>query len=220
MISIVHRFNGNNYNFNSIYCEVPMKWKHAVRNIQDVKLASKNKYCGIEIDINLHPNGVLISEYHNPMNLVAPKVVDLMRAAPEIEYWWLDFKNLKYSNATLASSVLKKLEAATDGKIIVESKNFFGLFFLNVDSSDIFKAYWLAKNSKLYLYFPYLARSILAMIMIDPDFVTLFSNQVSNNDYIWIGSRQKLVFTVNDPSDFNDLVLKDVEVVLTDTLPP
>ena len=62
----------------------------------DNQSAIKDKYCGIEIDINLHPEGFFIAEYTNPLNIDAPKLLDLMKSFPSIQYWWLDFKNLKY----------------------------------------------------------------------------------------------------------------------------
>ena len=141
-----------------------MKWKHAAGTFEKIQLATKVKYCGLEIDINLHPKGFFIADYNNPLNLNAPKLVDLIKSFPSIKYWWLDFKNLKYDNADLASTALRELIKITSGKIIVESHNFWGLFFLNTNDEQIFKAYWLAKNSKWYLYFLYLARSIFAMI--------------------------------------------------------
>jgi len=214
------RFHGTFYAFDSNICELPMIWKHSVGTIKEIRLAKSDKYCGIEIDVNLHPDGFFISEYFNPLNSDAPKLVDLIQSAPSIQYWWLDFKNLEYDNAALATSALRDLTNMTDGRIIVESHNFFGLFFLNTKSSQIFKAYWLAKNSKPYSYFLYLVRSIFAMALINPDFVTMFANQIGSNDYIWVGSRQRLAFTVNDEYTLNELYLKDIEVVLTDTLKP
>ena len=58
------------------------------------------------------------------------------------------------------------------------------------------------------------------MALINPDFVTMFANQIGSNDYSWVGSRQRLAFTVNDEYTLNELYLKDIEVVLTDTLKP
>ena len=214
------RFHGTSYKFDSNVCELPMKWKHATGTFEKIQSATKDKYCGIEIDINLHPEGFFIAEYDDPLNIDAPKLLDLMQSFPSIQYWWLDFKNLKYDNADLASLTLRELTNITSGKIIVESHNFWGLFFLNTNNNQIFKAYWLAKNSKWYLYFLYLARSIFAMIFINPDFVTIFSHQVGTTDYIWVGSRQRLAFTVNNIGILNNLFLNNIEVVLTDKLKP
>ena len=58
------------------------------------------------------------------------------------------------------------------------------------------------------------------MIFINPDFVTMFSHQVGTTDYIWVGSRQRLVFTVNNIGTLNNLFLNNIEVVLTDKLKP
>ena len=214
------RFHGISYKFDPNVCELPMKWKHGAGTFEKIQSAIKDKHCGIEINIVLHPEGFFISEYTDPMNIDAPKLVDLMKSFPSIQYWWLDFKNLKYDNADLASLTLRELTNITSGKIIVESHNFWGLFFLNTNNNQIFKAYWLAKNSKRYLYFLYLARSIFAMIFINPDFVTIFSHQVGTTDYIWVGSRQRLVFTVNNIGTLNNLFLNNIEVVLTDKLKP
>jgi len=214
------RFHGTFHIFDPDICELPMIWKHSAGTIQEIQLAKSEKYCGAEIDVNLHPDGVFISEYYNHLNLDAPKLVDLIKSAPSIQYWWLDFKNLEYDNAAMASSALMDLAGMTDGRIIVESHNFLGLLFLNTEDSEILKAYWLAKNPKPYLYFLYLARSILAMAVINPDLVTLFANQAGSNDYIWVGSRQRMAFTVNDENILNELYLKDIEVILTDTLKP
>ena len=216
----VFRFHGTSYKFDPNVCELPMKWKHSAATFEQIQSAIKDKYCGIEIDINLHPEGFFIAEYHDSLNIDAPKLLDLMKSFPSIQYWWLDFKNLKYDNADLASFALEELTNITSGKIIVESHNFWGLFFLNTNNNQIFKAYWLAKNSKRYLYFLYLARSIFAMIFINPDFVTMFEHQVDTNDYIWVGSRQRLAFTVNNIETLNNLYLNNIEVVLTDKLKP
>jgi hypothetical protein len=197
-----------------------MKWKHAAVTFEKIQLATKNKYCGIEIDVNLHPDGFFIAEYNDPLNIDAPKLKNLIKSFPSIKYWWLDFKNLEYNNSKLASSALIELSKITTGKIIVESHNFLGLFFLDTSNKFVFKAYWLAKNSKWYLYFLYLARSVFAMIFINPDFVTMFSHQVDGSDYIWVGSRTRLVFTVNNIETLNKLFFNNIEVILTDKLIP
>ena len=214
------RFHGASYKFDTNVCRLPMKWKHAAGTFEEIQLATKEQYCGIEIDINLNPEGFFIAEYHDPLNIDAPKLLDLVKSFPSIQYWWLDFKNLKSDNAGLASLALRELTNITSGKVIVESHNFWGLFFLNTNNDQIFKAYWLAKNSKRYLYFLYLARSIFAMIFINPDFVTMFAHQVGTTDYIWVGSRQRLAFTVNNIGTLNNLFLNNIEVVLTDKLKP
>ena len=58
------------------------------------------------------------------------------------------------------------------------------------------------------------------MIFINPDFVTMFAHQVDTNDYIWVGSRQRLAFTVNNIETLNNLYLNNIEVVLIGDLNP
>ena len=47
------RFHGTSYKFDPNVCELPMKWKHATGTFETIQSATKDKYCGIEIDINL-----------------------------------------------------------------------------------------------------------------------------------------------------------------------
>ena len=52
------------------------------------------------------------------------------------------------------------------------------------------------------------------MIFINPNFVTMFSHQVGTFDFIWVGSRTRLAFTVNDIQTLNNLYLNTLETQL------
>ena len=105
----------------------------------------------------------------------------------------------------------------------VESHNFIGLWFLNTKSDDVYKVYWLAKgpnkNNHLHWSTPlYYLRSVLANIIIDPDFVSMFYYQASNLDFLWVGKRQRFAFTVNDSKEYESMSDMGVNVILTDSL--
>lgn len=219
LLMAFYRFHGSSIVLASHNCGTPAVWKHGTGTIEKLKIAEQQGFCGIEVDVIWISKGYFIAEYADPNKESAPKLSELITAFPNFKYWWLDVKNLDVANAAQASKGLNILLKQTSGKMIIESHNIFGLS-LFTSNERIYKAYWLAKNESWAGFIPYQLRSIFAMLVINPEFVSMFDYQVGENDYIWLGARTRLAFTVNNIQVLNSLFLNDVAVVLTDTLTP
>lgn len=224
LIFSIFRFYGEKIVLKDNICDYPMLWLHAAGSQERLKYASRNNYCGVEIDTTVSSNRGLIASYNKPNDLKASKIDDLISNNTNIKYWWLDLKNLNYSNASQASMLIENLSLKYKKNIfLIESHNFFGLWFLSLKPNNLYKTYWLAKgpnqNSDLHWSTPfYFLRSVFANIFIDPDFISMFHHQVGNNDILWVGNRQRFAFTVNILDDFEILSDKGVNVILTDNL--
>ena len=218
------RFYGDEININDVNCEIPMLWLHAASTQEKLKYASESNYCGVEIDITLSPNRGLIASYNNPNDSNAPTLNDLISNNSKIKYWWLDFKNLNFSNAYSSSYLIESLSSKyTENIFFVESHNFIGLMFLNLKLENVYKTYWLAKgpnrNNQFHWSTPlYYLRSFLSNIIIDPDFVSMFHYQISKQDFIWVGKRKRFAFTVNSFEEYEKISDAGVSVILTDQL--
>ena len=224
ILIISFRFFGEKIFLENKLCGNPMLWLHAAGSQERLVYATDNKYCGVEIDTTFSTKRGLIASYNEPDDENAPNFEDLVANNLNIKYWWLDLKNLSGSNAFEISKEIKNLSSIYKENIfLVESHNFIGLWFLNTNSEDVYKIYWLAKGSKKNNKFQwstpiYYLRSVLANIIIDPDFISMFHYQASNLDYLWIGKRQKFAFTVNDFKEYNSMFDIGVSVILTDSL--
>ena len=111
----------------------------------------------------------------------------------------------------------------TKNIFFIESHNFNGLWLLNTEPTNVYKLYWLSKgpykNSNIHLKLPlYYFRSLLANIIINPDFVSMFHHQISQLDFIWVGKRKRFAFTINSKEEYKQLYDKKVSVILTDNL--
>ena len=219
-----YRFYGEKIILTNDNCEYPMLWLHAAGSQERLKLASEKKYCGVEIDTTFSSNRGLIASYNKPNDTNVPNLEELISSNTSIKYWWLDLKNLNYSNAKESSKLIKDLSLKfKDNFFLIESHNFIGLWFFDSSQNNIYKTYWLAKgpyqNNKLHLGTPfYYLRSVLANIIIDPDFVSMFHYQVNHSDFLWIGTREKLTFTVNKAQEYKKVSKMGVSVILTDNL--
>ncbi len=223
IISLI-RFYGEKKFFHDNSCKSPMLWLHAVGNKERMERISQNKYCGVEIDTTYSSDRGLIASYNKPNDKNALRIEEIIYNNTNIKYWWLDFKNLNSSNAKQISKLIKNLSSKfTENIFLVESNNFVGLWFLNTDADEIYKIYWLAKgpykNNQIHASTPlYLLRAILANIIIDPDFVSMFHYQVNNVDFLWVGNRQKFAFTINSLETYNKMSDMGVSVLLTDNI--
>ena len=224
LIISLFRFYGENKNFNDHGCKSPMLWLHAAGTQEKIESISQKKYCGVEIDTTFNTNRGLISSYNKPNDKSASSIEEIVYNNKNIKYWWLDLKNLNSSNAKQISKLMQNLSSKfTENIFLVESHNFMGLWFLNVDAKEVYKIYWLAKgpnkNNHIHATTPlYLLRAILANIIIDPDFVSMFHYQVNNRDFIWVGNRQKFAFTINNLETYNKMADMGVSVLLTDNI--
>ncbi len=218
------RFNGENIVFENKSCTTPMLWLHAAGSQERLKYALNNKYCGVEIDTTFSYDRGLIASYNNPNDIVAPSIEQLISNNLQIKYWWLDLKNLNSFNANeISEKILDLSSKYKTNTILIESHDFIGLWLLNTKPDDVYKIYWLAKgpnkNSLAHWSTPlYYLRSVLANIIIDPDFVSMFHYQVSRSDYLWVGKRKRFAFTINNIKDYNILSDMRVSVMLTDNL--
>ena len=216
------RFYGEKIDLSIDECQYPMQWLHASGTKENLEYAVENKFCGVEIDTTLSINQNLIASYNNPNDLNALKLIDLINKNTNIKYWWLDFKNLSYSNFKIASKLINDLSEEYSNKIfLIESHNFIGLWFLNLKYENLYKIYWLSKgnkkDSKINLLSPfYYFRSILANIFINPDFVSMFHYQVGDYDFLWVGNRNRFAFTVKSEIEFKNMEKFGVSVFLVD----
>lgn len=219
-----YRFYGEKTILTNDDCDYPMLWLHAAGSQERLKLASEKKYCGVEIDTTFSLNRGLIASYNKPNDTKVPNLEELISSNTSIKYWWLDLKNLNYSNAKESSKLIKDLSLKfKDNFFLIESHNFIGLWFFDSSQNNIYKTYWLAKgpyqNNKLHWGTPfYYLRSVLANIIIDPDFISMFHYQVNHSDFLWIGAREKLTFTINKAQDYKKVSKMGVSVILTDNL--
>lgn len=218
------RFNGEKIVFYSEICNYPMLWLHAAGSKERLKYAVENKYCGVEIDTTYSTERGLIASYNNPDDKNAQSIDELIKDNFHIRYWWLDLKNLNNTNAREISELINRLSMVhTRNIFFIESHNFIGLWFLKTKLKGIYKVYWLSKgpnkNNQIHWKTPlYYLRSILANMIIDPDFVSMFHYQVGNFDYLWVGNRQRFAFTVNTHNDYQLITDMGVEIILTDDL--
>lgn len=218
------RFVGDKIVLEDKNCDNPMLWLHAAGSKERLNYALKNKYCGVEIDTTFSANRGLIASYDNPNDKNAPNLDDLILNNSSIKYWWLDLKNLNISNASHISEIIFNLSSKYKKNVfLIESHNFIGSWFLKTKSDDVYKIYWLAKgpkkNNNIHWTTPfYYFRSVLANIIINPDFVSMFYYQVGNYDFLWVGKRESFAFTINTLEEYNYLSAKGVNVMLTDNL--
>lgn len=218
------RFSGEKIVFEDKNCNYPMLWLHAAGSQERLKYALKNKYCGVEIDITFSSDRGLIASYNNPNDKNAPDLENLISNNSSIKYWWLDVKNINVSNALDVSEIIHNLSSRYNKNVfLIESHNFIGLWLLRTKSEDVYKIYWLAKgpkkNNNISWSSPfYYFRSVLANIIIDPDFVSMFHYQVGNSDFLWVGKRERFAFTINTSEEYNNLSTLGVSVILTDDL--
>lgn len=224
LIISLFRFYGDKIVFNDETCSGPMFWLHAAGLQERMNSVTKKRYCGVEIDTTFSFDRGLIASYNKPDDKNASSLEELINNNTSIKYWWLDLKNLNISNAIQISKLIKNLSSKYKNKeFLVESHNFLGLWFLNTNNEGIYKIYWLSKgpnkNNYTHTSTPlYLLRSILANIIIDPDFISMFHYQVSNKDFLWVGNRQKFAFTINDLEIYEDMTDMGVSVLLTDNI--
>ena len=220
------RFYGEDIILDHDNCKTPMLWLHAVSSHERLKSASEKKYCGVEIDITLSNDQKLIASYDDPEDLNATKLDDLISINKKIKYWWIDLKNLNFSNAHKISLILNELSLKHKEKLFfIESHDFFGLWRFKAINENIYKVYWLAKgpykNSDFHSSMPlYYLRSVLANILINPDFISMFHYQLSNSEFLWVGKRQIFTFTVNNLMEYQSVSNKGISVILTDKLSP
>ena len=219
-----YKFNSKSIAFVDKSCGHPMLWLHAAYSQERLKFSIDNGYCGVEIDTTFSTNRGLIASYNEPDNLVVPLLEDLISDNLDIKYWWLDIKNLNATNAKKISNLIGDLSNKfNQTTFFIESHNFIGLWFLNTKSEELYKVYWLAKgpykNNQSHILTPlYFVRSILANIFINPDFISMFHYQLSEKDFIWVGNRQRFVFTVNNIKDYERAAFFGANVILTDNL--
>jgi hypothetical protein len=222
ILAISIRFFGEKTFLKHELCGDPMLWLHAASSQERLIYAANNKYCGVEIDTTFSKERGLISSYNKPDDESAANLKDLVANNLNIKYWWLDLKNLNGSNAGKISKEIENLSSIYQENIfLVESHNFLGLWFLNTNSESVYKVYWLAKSSKKNNKFQwntpiYYLRSILANIIINPEFVSMFHYQVSNLDFLWVGNRQRFAFTINNLKEYENASNMGVYVILTD----
>lgn len=207
-------------------CGNPMLWLHAVKNHKKLIYASELKYCGVEVDTTLSSDQKLIASYNKPDDINAINLIDLLAKEKNIKYWWIDFKNLNLSNYSKASQLIDELSKKhRQKKIFIESHNFFGLWLLNIMNDNVYKVYWLSKgpnqNSKFNWSMPlYYFRAIMANIIINPDFISMFHHQVDKSNFLWVGNRNVFTFTVNSFEEYKKVKDNGVKVILTDNLRP
>tara|TARA_X000000950_G_C13627230_1_gene541918 strand:- start:17 stop:742 length:726 start_codon:yes stop_codon:yes gene_type:complete len=224
MLLTFYRFYGEKLELNTEYCKNPKLWLHAAGSHEKLKYAFENEYCGVEVDTTFSPYRGLIASYNKPNDINAKNLKDLIAKNKGIKYWWLDFKNLNYSNANESAQLLKNLSVIYKEHVfLIESHDFIGLWFLNLELENFYKVYWLSKgpnkNDNIHWSTPlYYFRSALANIVINPDFISMFYYQVGQRDFLWLGKRQKFAFTVNDINEYKRLIQMGVYVILTDNL--
>lgn len=224
IVILFNRFYGQKLELNTEYCKNPKLWLHAAGSHERLKYAFENDFCGVEVDTTFSADRGLIASYNEPNDINAEKLKDLVTNNKGIKYWWLDFKNLNYSNANEASQLLESLSVIDKKNVfLIESHNLIGLWFLKLEFENIYKVYWLAKgpnkNSQIHWSTPlYYLRSVIANIVLNPDFISMFYYQVGQNDFLWVGTRHKFAFTVNDIYEYERLIQLGVHVVLTDNL--
>ena len=223
-IYIFYRFNGEDIDLNSNNCKQPMLWLHAVGSHEKLKFASDKEYCGVEIDTVLSDSQKLIASYYDTEDLDALNLNDLILSEKIIKYWWIDLKNLKFSNAYKITKIINRLSKKHKEKFFfIESHDFLGLWRFKALSNNVYKVYWLAKgpnkNNNFHLSTPfYYLRSVLANILIDPDFISMFNYQLGNLDYLWAGKRKIFTFTINSHMEYKKASDMGVSVILTDKL--
>jgi len=125
-------------------------WLHRVNSVERAVLMA-TKYKGLEIDVVYDSAGAYFDVGHPPVPTVGLSLDRLLGAVPNItdHYFWIDFKNLTETNASVGFRVLLTLahQHGILGHLIVESPNLRALS--RFTASGFYTSYYLFPDSSL-----------------------------------------------------------------------
>lgn len=220
-VALLRLFGRSEFQLDLGNCAPPMTWLHRANSEARVRQAVDSGFCGVEVDVNFHPAGYFVVDHDSPDTSGAPNLEAVLTSVSENDFfWWLDFKNLSRANAIAAGVELQRLaEQVAPNRIIVESQDVAGLWKLDVNRRNLFKAYWASKGweaGAARLSLDHL-RTLLSVILIDPAVVTMPFWQVGGIERFYLSTRVQMAFTVDDEEEILRLFEQEIQVILTDS---